>query len=71
MATPDVRPIGDLPSELGKTASRALQAAGIDSLLKVSQHTEQQLLAIHGVGPKAIRILRAALTDQGLELRPD
>lgn len=70
MATPDVRPVGDLPNELGKTAPRALQAAGIDSLLKVSQHTETQLLAVHGVGPKAIRILRAALADQGLEFRP-
>lgn len=71
MPTPDVRPVGDLPNEVGKTASRALQAGGIDSLVKVSQHTEQHLLAIHGVGPKAIRVLRAALTDQGLAFRQD
>ncbi|MDR7347880.1 hypothetical protein J2S62_002137 [Enteractinococcus fodinae] len=32
MATPDVRPVGDLPDAIGKTAARALQAAGIDSL---------------------------------------
>ena len=69
MATPDVRPVGDLPNEMGKTAPRELQRAGIDSLAKVSEHSEKELLAIHGVGPKSIRILRAALADRGLALR--
>ena len=69
MATPDVRPVGDLPNEMGKTAPRELQAAGIDSLAKVSQHTEKELLAIHGVGPKAIRILAEALAAKGLSFR--
>ncbi|MFC7405105.1 hypothetical protein [Georgenia alba] len=69
MATPDVRPVGDLPNELGKTAPRELQSAGVDSLVKVSKHTEQELLAIHGVGPKAIRILAEALAEKGLSFR--
>lgn len=69
MATPDVRPVGDLPNELGKTAPRALQLAGIDSLVKVSECSEKELLAIHGVGPKAIRILGTALEDRGLAFR--
>lgn len=51
MATPDVRPVGDLPNELGKTAPRELQLAGIDSAEKVSEHSEKELLEIHGVGP--------------------
>ncbi|MFC7374996.1 MULTISPECIES: helix-hairpin-helix domain-containing protein [unclassified Brachybacterium] len=66
MATPDVRPVGDLPDALGKTAPRELQAAGIDSLEKVSRRTEADLLAIHGVGPKAIRILAEALSEKVL-----
>ncbi|MEV6280756.1 hypothetical protein [Nocardia sp. NPDC051832] len=70
MSTPDVRPVGDLPNELGKTAPRELQSAGIDSLSKVSEHTERELLAIHGVGPKAIRILAEALSERGLSFRP-
>ncbi|WP_300345816.1 hypothetical protein [Nesterenkonia sp.] len=69
--TPDVRPVGDLPHEMGKTAPRELKNAGIDSLQKVSQHTEKQLLAIHGVGPKAIRILREALGEKGLRFREE
>ena len=69
MATPDVRPVGDLPNELGKTAPRELQLAGIDSLEKVSEHSETELLKIHGVGPKAIRILRAALAERSMAFR--
>lgn len=71
MSTPDVRPVGDLPNEMGKTAPRELQLAGIDSLQKVSQHTERELLAIHGVGPKAIHILREALDAKGLRFKGD
>ena len=69
MATPDVRPVGDLPNELGKTAPRELQLAGIDSAEKVSEQSEKELLEIHGVGPKAIRILRAALAERSMGFR--
>lgn len=68
-STPDVRPVGDLPDSMGKTAPRELLNAGIDSLQKVSEHTERELLAIHGVGPKAIRILRDAMQEKGLTFR--
>jgi predicted flap endonuclease-1-like 5' DNA nuclease len=67
MGTPDVRPGGDLPNEIGKTAARELAANGIISLEKVSTYTTKELLAIHGVGPKAIRILGEALASKGLE----
>jgi predicted flap endonuclease-1-like 5' DNA nuclease len=66
MNTPDVRPVGDLPDEIGKTAARELSLNGITSLKKVSAHTEKDLLAIHDVEPKAIRILRDALANEGL-----
>lgn len=64
--TPDVRPVGDLPNEMGKTAVRELHHAGISSLAEVAQHTRKELLSIHGVGPKAIRILEPALAAAGL-----
>ncbi|RJN31415.1 hypothetical protein [Nesterenkonia natronophila] len=67
--TPDVRPVGDLPNSMGKTAARELKNAGIDSLLKASEHTEEELGAIHGVGPKAVRIIKEALSEKGLTLR--
>lgn len=64
--TPDIRPVGDLPHELGKTAPRELHHAGINSLADIAKHTRKELLAIHGVGPKAIRILEPALAAKGL-----
>lgn len=67
--TPDVRPVGDLPDAIGKTAARALALEGITDLRRVADHTKRELLAIHGVGPKAIAILEAALAADGLRFR--
>lgn len=64
--TPDIRPVGDLPDEIGKTAARELSVNGITSLEHVANHSEKDLLAIHGVGPKAIAILGDALAAKGL-----
>jgi len=68
-ATPDVRPVGDLPDEIGKTAARELSLNGITSLQKVAEHSKKELLAIHGVGPKAIAILGEVLATKGLDFR--
>ncbi|GGL17411.1 hypothetical protein [Planomonospora parontospora] len=35
--------------------------AGLTTLAQVAGLTEAELLAMHGVGPKAVRILREAL----------
>jgi hypothetical protein len=67
--TPDVRPVGDLPNEIGKTAARELSLHGITSLEQVAAHSQKELLAIHGVGPKAVRILGEALVTKGLNYR--
>lgn len=61
MATPDARPVGDLPNSIGKTAARELAAAGITSLREVARCSDGELLGIHGVGPKAVRILRETI----------
>ena len=58
----------DLPLSIGRPALGALRAAGIDRLSEVARHGEQELLALHGVGPKAVRLLRAALAERGLDL---
>ena len=65
--TPDVRPVGDLPDEIGKTAARELSFNGITSLHEVARHSKKELLAIHGIGPKAIAILGDALAAKGLD----
>ena len=51
-------PANDLPSGIGKPAMRALLAADIRSLAQVARLSDKDLLALHGVGPKAVRILR-------------
>ncbi|SDK19341.1 hypothetical protein [Streptomyces indicus] len=62
-------PVGDLPSAIGKPATRALLGAGIESLEQVAGHSEAELLELHGMGPKAVRILQEAMTERGLTFR--
>lgn len=56
----DAGAVGDLPKAIGKPATRALANAGITTLDQVAELTDAQLRALHGVGPKAVRILREA-----------
>lgn len=60
---------GDLPSTIGKPATRALLGAGLGTLAQVATRTEKELLAMHGVGPKAVRILTESLAQRGMSLR--
>ncbi|NIH80348.1 hypothetical protein [Amycolatopsis viridis] len=60
--------VGDLPAGIGRPATRALTAAGITTLDQVAERTEDELLALHGVGPRAIRILRETLAESGRSL---
>jgi hypothetical protein len=55
----------DLPKAIGRPATRALLGAGLTTLDKVATRTTDELLAIHGVGPKAARILSEALAERG------
>ncbi|MFE0559093.1 DNA-binding protein [Paenibacillus sp. NPDC058910] len=59
----------DFPVKAGKPARRALIAAGYHQLADLTQASEKELLALHGVGPKAIRILREALAEKGLSFK--
>lgn len=54
--------------KIGAPATRALTAHGIHSLEQAAVLGEEALLAMHGVGPKAIRILKEAAQEFGLEL---
>lgn len=57
--------VGDLPKGIGKPATRALTSAGITSLAQVAELGKARLLAMHGVGPKAVRVLGEALDAAG------
>jgi hypothetical protein len=54
-----------LPAGLAQPALRALAAAGYLSVDRLANVREEDLLALHGMGPKAIEIIRAALKARG------
>lgn len=60
---------GSLPKGIGQPAAQALAAIGVSRLDEVTRYSAAELLAMHGVGPKAIRVLREALRQQGKSLR--
>lgn len=54
------------PRGVAKPAQRALAAAGYTCLEQLATATEVELLALHGMGPKALGQLRKALRSKGL-----
>ena len=72
-AVPDTGRVSqdDTIPNLGAPANRALAGAGYATLTDVSRAGERELLALHGVGPKAIRILREAFAERGLDFADD
>ena len=58
----------DLP-KVGAPAGRALAAHGIHTLRDAARHTEAELRALHGVGPKVVGILRESAERHGLASR--
>ncbi|WP_141578391.1 helix-hairpin-helix domain-containing protein [Actinomadura sp. WMMA1423] len=63
-------PATDLP-KIGAPARRALAAAGYGDLAQLAQAREDDIAALHGMGPKAMGILRRALQERGLSFRTD
>lgn len=53
--------------KIGAPATRALLAAGLDTLEAVALVPEHDLAAMHGVGPIAMAKLREALAEHGLD----
>jgi hypothetical protein len=64
MASPDT----GLPRSIGAPATRALTAAGYTELRQLANVPATELGRLHGVGPKALRLLQQALEEQGMSL---
>ncbi len=60
----------DFPSGLSAPACRALDGVGYVRLEQLTTVTEAELKKLHGMGPKAINLLRSALEEKGLSLMP-
>lgn len=63
MATP-------LP-KLSSPARSALAAVGVDDLESLAQWTEEDVLALHGMGPASMPALREALAEADLEFEDE
>jgi hypothetical protein len=60
--------MSDLP-RTSAPAQRALESIGITTLKQLTDVTEAELLMLHGMGPKAVRILREELKAKGWSFR--
>ena len=58
-------------SNLAAPAQRALADAGYTRLEQLTQITEAELKPLHGIGPNALKQLRAALEAKGWSFAPE
>ncbi|MEP4544630.1 MAG: hypothetical protein ABJ000_00520 [Saccharospirillum sp.] len=58
-------------TQLSAPAQRALAQAGVQVPEDLEGFSEQDLLALHGVGPSAIPLLKSSLEARGLSFKPD
>ncbi len=62
---------GPIPlPRIGAPATRALAAIGVTSLEQLDDRSGSELLDLHGVGPRALGILRDELERHDMRLRP-
>lgn len=56
----------DFPYNIGNPATQALIVAGYTRLEQLTQVSEKELLALHGVGRAGVARLRDAMAEKGL-----
>lgn len=60
----------DFPENLGAPALRALLDANITMLALLTKYAEADILALHGMGPKGVTRLKAALRARRMKMKP-
>ncbi|KAB1913135.1 DNA-binding protein [Micromonospora sp. AMSO31t] len=58
----------DTLPKIGAPATRALNAAGYSALRQLAGVPRAELARLHGMGPKALNIIEAALEQHNLRL---
>lgn len=58
-------------SKLSSPARSALLHHGIDTLEKLAALSERDILALHGVGPASLPVMRRLLQEAGLSFREE
>lgn len=61
----------EFPHAVGRVAKRALASHGFTTYAHLAGTTRGELLAIHGIGPKAVRILAEELARRGMSFTED
>lgn len=62
------QPESNLPANLSQPAWRALTGAGYWRLEQLTAVSAAELLKLHGMGPKGVRLLREAMAARGMAL---
>ncbi|MEO8030743.1 MAG: DNA-binding protein [Gemmatimonadota bacterium] len=62
-------PSHDFPPGVAAPARRALASVGITRVADAAKYSEAQLAQLHGMGPKALGILKLELKRRGKGLR--
>lgn len=62
-------PAAEFLAAISAPARRALESLNILSLRQLSDYSEKEILALHGMGPKAVRILDEILRSKKLSFR--
>lgn len=62
---------GAFPKGVAQPAVRALASIGVTELEQAAKFRESELAALHGMGPKALAIIREALRAQGRAFKPE
>lgn len=57
------------PKGVSGPALRALHGAGVRSLRELTRWSEADLGKLHGMGPKALGVLKVAMEEEGLRFR--
>ena len=61
-------PASDFPPGVARPAVRALASIGVHRLDQITRFSESELAALHGMGPRALGAIKAALRTQGKSL---
>ncbi|MDQ6610801.1 MAG: DNA-binding protein, partial [Gemmatimonadota bacterium] len=58
------------PAGVAQPAVRALNSVGVTDMNKLAKHREVDIAGLHGMGPKALTALKAALKQKGKSFQP-
>jgi predicted flap endonuclease-1-like 5' DNA nuclease len=61
----------EFPHGIDRVAKRELASHGFTTYADLTSTTSREVLAIHGIGPKAVRLLGEELARHGLSFAED